>query len=80
MAIPDAQFACPALAPIGWQSQAWQQLGEHLIRIGGIAADEGAHTDTEAPVAREGPAEAMVHQAEVKAGRVGFAERSIHLH
>ena len=80
MAIPDAQLAGPALAGIGAQAQAGQQLGQHRVGIGRIAADEGAHADAVAPLAGEGPAEAVAHQAEFKTRGAGLAHRTLHLH
>ena len=80
VAIPDPEPPGAALPSVGRQSEVGQQGGEHGVGVGALLADEGTHPDAGAPLAGEGPAESVVHQAEVKAGRIGFKERAIHFH
>ena len=79
MAIPDAQAAVLAPAGVGGQAEAGQQGRQHRLGIGLLLADERAHTDAPAPLPREGPAEAVMHQAEFKTSRIRLAEAGLHL-
>ena len=78
--IPDPQGRLPPLASCGIQPQAGQQLPQHRVGVGHVAADEGAHADAVAPQPGEGPAEAMADQAKFKSGSFWVLHGSLHLH
>ena len=55
-------------------------MGQHRIGISGLATHEGSDADAPATLAGEGPAEPVVDEPELKAGRVGLQHRCLHLH
>ena len=70
VASPDAQAALLAPAGVGREAEAGQQGRQYRLRIRLLLADERPYADAPAPQPWEGPAEAMVHQAKLKVGRV----------
>ena len=69
MAIPDAQTTMLSLAGIFGKAKVRQQLSKHSVAVQFIAADEAADADIHTTRQREGPGEALGHEAEFKAGR-----------
>ena len=78
VAIPDPQLPRASFARCRVQPQAWQHAGQNCIGIRLLLADECAHADAVPAAAREGPTEAVVHQAELKVGHIRRDRRSLH--
>ena len=61
MTVPHPQLAALTDACIGGETQIRQQLGQHLLRVGVLLADEAAHTDVHTTGEWKGPGEALFH-------------------
>jgi hypothetical protein len=80
VAIPYPQGPELALAGSGWKTQGGEQLAQHLVVVGLVPAQKGAHPDAVAAPAGETPTETVFHQAKFKAGGVGFLYRPFYFH